>query len=217
MRAKILWWVFPLFLACAPWGRHGSAEEPRTAEELYARARAAMTQGNYFQAAEWLKRLMYRFPSSPRVEEAQVLLIQADMKARLLEDALAEAEFYLQNYPQGRWYWEVKLWKARILFRLSPAADLDQAQTLEARKLLQSYLLSCPDARLREQARDLLRQVEEKLAHRRWLEAEVYRNLGRTRAESLYLSLLIQDFPGTSWEKRARERLQELQDSPQQP
>ncbi len=210
-------WTFPLLLGCASWGHGKSPEEPQTDEELFSRANVALKQGKYVQAAEWLKRLMYRYPSSAHVEEAQVLLIQAEMQGRMLEDALAEAEFYLQNYPQGRWYWQVKLWKARILFDHSPAPDLDQEETLQARKLLQTYLITCPDAGLREQARALLQQVEEKLAHRRWLEAEVYRNLGRPRAESLYLSLLIQEFPGTSWQKRAEERLQEIQNTPNQP
>ncbi len=185
---------------------------PEDPEIRLAYARTRMETGKFADAARVLEDFVIRFPTHPAVEEAEALLVEALLKSGQLDEALAEAEFYLRNFPRGRYAERVEFLKIQAMWRKTPRVERDQEPTRRVLEEIDGFLTRCQT--LCEDARRLRRKVAEKLAHRRYIEARVYRNLHQTEAERIYLQLLLEEFPETSWADSARARLKALSSSP---
>ncbi len=195
-------------LACAhfPWKRPPLPDDPGA---RLAYADSLLRVGKAGEAARVLSDFVIRYPTHPEAERAEALLVQAYLASGALEEALAEADFYLRNFPRGAFYEDVWFAKIQAMWRKTPRVERDQEPTREVLAELDRFLARC--RKHCEAARELRSKALDKLAHRRFLEATVYRKLRRPEAERIYLELLLREFPESRWADSARARLKELQ------
>lgn len=189
-----------------PWRK--AAAIPQDPDVLLSYAQQAMKEKRFHRTADLLEKFVVQYPTHPALEKAEALLVQALLEASRRDEALAEAEFYLRNFPQGTYKEDVQLFRIRALWQKAPPVERDQEITRHVLTEIDRFLRQCQ--RLCEEARQLRRKVVDKLAHRRFLEAEVYRNLGQIDAERIYLQVLLEEFPETVWADSARSRLEEI-------
>ncbi len=214
MQRRTGWLIWTMgmagLLACShlPWKRPPLPDDPGG---RLAYADSLLSLGKAGEAARVLSDFVIRYPTHPEAERAEALLVQAYLESGDLEEALAEADFYLRNFPRGAFYEDVWFAKIRAMWRKTPRVERDQEPTREVLAELDRFLARC--RKHCDAARALRKKVVDKLAHRRYLEATVYRKLRRPEAERIYLELLLREFPESRWADSARARLEVLRAS----
>lgn len=202
--------TFGALVSCSllPWRRPPLPEDP---DARLRYAETALQSGKPAEAARVLSDFVIRYPTYPETERAEALLVQAYLESGAVDEALAEADFYLRNFPRGAHYEQVWFFKLQAMWRKTPRVERDQAPTRDVLAELDRFLSRCQT--LCEEARELRAKVVDKLAHRRFLEATVYHKLRRPEAERIYLELLLKEFPQSRWADSARARLERLNSS----
>jgi TolA-binding protein len=124
-----------------------AAPEPKTANELFARATIARLSGRYPEARQDYEGLIQKFPTDPRVEASYLLVAQTYYEAYDFRAAAISVARQLKAFPEGKHSNAGRLLSARshvelkkcgvamrILTRLLQAApgteEAPQAQTL---------------------------------------------------------------------------------------
>jgi len=203
-------WIASLvgLAACThlPWRRSPLPDDP---EVRLMYADSLLQMGKAGAAARVLSDFVIRYPTHPGAERAEALLVQAYLTGGNLDEALAEADFYLRNFPRGAFYEDVWFAKIQAMWRKTPRVERNQEPTWEVLRELDRFLVRCQ--KHCEAARDLRGKVVDKLAHRRFLEATIYRKLHRPEAERIYLELILREFPESRWADSARARLKVLE------
>jgi len=165
---------------------------------LLNRAHTLFEQGHYQEAAEIYKGFVFRYPTDPRVDEAQFFLAECYFRQRDYDQAIAEYSFLLDNFPQSRYRQRAELRMAEAYLRKAPPPELDQTDTETALRQLRRFIARYPHSPLADTARQLLSQAKEKLAEKMLIAIRTYRNLEAWDSERLYIRLLEREYPQTT-------------------
>ncbi len=184
---------------------------------LLERAHQAFRQGDYGHAAELFKSFVFRYPTDPRVDEAQFYLAESYFRLRDYDQAIAEYSFLVENFPQSAFRERAELRMAEAYFRKAPPPELDQTDTETAIREFRRFLAHYPNSPLADTARRLLAQAKERLAEKMLIAIRTYRNLEAWRAERLYIRLLEREYPQSTARWWARYYLAEYYIQQDQP
>lgn len=153
-----------------------------------------------------------------RADDAYMFLARKQMENRDYEEATANLDALLENYPEREWALEARflLGVAWLELNRGPAYDLDSL--VEARAAFTRYIreVERSDARKAEyadrlnEARAKIAEVDRRIAEKKVLIAEFYIEVEREDAARIYLEDVAKNHPDTEAAKRARERLDEM-------
>ncbi len=182
---------------CRTWHRSPSPVQERSPQALLERAHDLFRQGKYDRAADLFKAFVFRYPTSPRVDEAQFYLAECYFRRKDYDQAIPEYSFLVENFPQSPYRARAELRMAEAYLRKAPPPELDQTDTETAIRQFRRFLARYPDSPLADTARLLLQQAKEKLAEKMLIAVRTYRNLEAWTSERLYIRLLEQEYPQT--------------------
>ncbi len=228
MRTQVRWLpLLILFLVslmltgsagCSWWGhRTLNPQVSSSPQALLERAHAAFQNGDYNRAANLFKSFVFRYPTDPRVDEAQFFLAECYFRQQDYDQAIAEYSFLVENFPQSPYRERAELRLAESYYRKAPSPELDQTDTETAIRQLRRFLSRYPNSPYADTARKLLAQAKEKLAEKMLIAIRTYRNLEAWRAERLYIRLLEREYPQTTARWWARYYLAEYYIQQDQP
>jgi outer membrane protein assembly factor BamD len=194
---------------------HISCGGPRTivegnAKDQFESSVAAYNAGDFIAAEGGFKRVIFSFPSSVYVDDAQYYLARTYMGMKDFEAAVVEFQFLIDNFPGSEYGERAYLGIAESYFEKSRGVALDQSDTQKAIFHLRRYLALYPDSRSAQDARVMLEQAKDKLALKLFNSAETYRKLGVFTSERLYLEILVNDYPESSIIWKTKLRLSEI-------
>lgn len=142
------------------------------------------------------------FRNTDRSELIINYLAKANMAKK---DYLTAGEYYktyAKSYPAGRFIQEAKFGIAYCYYLDSPDVRLDQAPTVQAVNAFQEYIDLYPESEKVKEANKYLTELNDKLAQKELINADLYYNLG-TYLGNNYLSAVItaenalKKYPGT--------------------
>ena len=159
-------------------------------DKKFEYAKQYYNDGKFSRAVTLLEEVVQMRRSSAVGEEALYLLAQSHYK---MKDYLTASEYfsnYFKTYSRGEFVESARFYSAYGLFLESPDPRLDQAQTYKAMEQFQDFIELFPQSERKEEAQNILFQLQEKLALKELMTARLYYNLGE---------FLIVPFPGGNY------------------
>lgn len=144
----------------------------------YSYAKKYYNLKEYRQASDLLTEVVPSYDGT--VEGGQAIFMLADCYYHLKEGELAADYFkrYYNSYPKGELAQEARYKAALGLYEASPEPRLDQQPTYQAISELQLFLDLYPDSPYASDIKDKLFSLQDKLAYKEYLSAELYYNMG---------------------------------------
>ena len=174
----------PLLLLClvlmtlVSCGEYNTVLKHGDAEYKYEVAKACYVRGQYAHAADLFSELLLATKGSVYQEECLFML---GMSAYMDGDLVAASGYfrkYYQSYPRGIYVEDAHYYTGRSLYEDLPDSRLDQTNTQQAILEVEAYLEHYPQARLRNQAQEMLAQLQDHLVEKELRAAQLYYDLG---------------------------------------
>ncbi|MEO0069266.1 MAG: outer membrane protein assembly factor BamD [candidate division WOR-3 bacterium] len=151
--------------------------------------------------------IIFNFPGTILAGDAQFQLADCYFEKRDYEQAQTEFDFYLKNFPNGRYQEEASFKLALATFRSAPGPQKDQTKVLLAKELLENFLRDYPLSQFRSQAEEVLAKIEFRLARREFEAARLYFRAGELKSALVYYEFIKKKYPDINWLEIDRFRL----------
>ncbi len=144
----------------------------------YTYAKKYFESGKYDRAITLLEELVPFFKGTSRAEESLYLLAQSYYNTKDYTSATEMFTTYYNTFPKGEYAEPALFYAAYGMYLDSPDARLDQTKTYKAISEFQRYMEIYPQSERAEQAKNYMFELQEKLAYKELLAAELYLRLG---------------------------------------
>src|SRR5690554_1498947 len=144
----------------------------------YTYAKKYFEEGKYSRSITLLEELVAFMKGTAQAEESLYLLAQSHYNSRDYFSATEVFTTYYNTYPNGEYAEAALFYSAYGMYLDSPDARLDQTKTYKAIAEFQKYIERYPQTERAEQAKNYLFELQEKLAYKELLSAQLYLNLG---------------------------------------
>ena len=175
---------------CSSCGEYNKILKSTDYELKYSYAKKYFNQKKYARSAALLEEVVQIFRGTSSAEESLYLLAQSYYGQKDYQTASAYFETYYKTYPKGEFVELARFYSGYGLYLDSPDPRLDQTQTYEALAQLQLYMEYYPQSERAKQAQEIMFELQEKLAYKELMGAQLYYNLG-TYMGNNYLACII--------------------------
>jgi outer membrane protein assembly factor BamD len=206
LRRSFLLILLPVLLAsgCAP---RAARLDHLDAAGLFAYAMNLLETRRWQQAADAFERFVLVHPTDARVQEARYRIGETYQGRREWVTAAAEFNRVANEYPAGTWADNARFQVCRSYNMISPRPQLDQEYTRSALEHCQALLTFYPDSEFVPEARQLIAELANRLAHKDYLTAEEYFRRRAFDSAIIYYDIVATDYPATDWAPRALLRM----------
>jgi outer membrane protein assembly factor BamD len=195
-----------LFSACAS---SGPAVTGMDADELFLYGLEQLQERDWSEAIRAFERFTFAFSAHPRAPEARYRLGEAYMGRREYVTAAMEFNRLAAEYPAGPWADDARFQVCVAYYRLSPPPQLDQEYTVSAISHCESLLTFYSDSEHAPRAREIIAEMQAKLAEKDYNTAEQYLRRRVYDSANIYYHHVADAYPATPWAPRALLRLVE--------
>ncbi len=165
-----------LFLSSC--GEYYEVIKSGTVSERYSFAKKSYNEKKYERVVDLLKDLMTNLSATSEGPQCTYLMADSYYNMELYTESALFFQGYYKRYPKAPRIEDARYKAAYSLYMSSPDARLDQSQTVSAIKELQAYLDYFPKGKHVEEVEGMLIRLQDKLAYKEYLSAELYFNLG---------------------------------------
>jgi outer membrane protein assembly factor BamD len=196
-------------LAPAGCGGRGAALPEPTAERLDALL-DLVARGKHYDAIQGLTEFLREHPGTSRIDEAVYGLGRAYLGSRQWQ--LAEDQFarLIRDFPYSAKVPDATFDLSFAIYRQSRPAQLDPTLTVRGRDQFRVFLKAYPDHPRAEEARTCERELDERLAEKKYMAGETYRKTRRFEAARLSYARVTEEHPESAWARRAALRIGEV-------
>lgn len=166
----------------------------------YTYAKKYFNEGKFNRASTLLEELVPYLKGTAQAEESLYLLGQSYYNAKDYLSATQIFTTYFNSYPKGEYAEPALFYAAYGMYLDSPDPRLDQTKTYKALSEFQRYIEEYPQNERAEQAKNYLFELQEKLAYKELLAAELYLKLGNYMGNNYESAVItareaIKDYP----------------------
>lgn len=177
--------------------RHNSAEEAfQNGVELYE-------AGRYERAIRYFRAVFSYGRSNEWAPDAQLYLARAYRDDGQYALAATEYNRFMQLYRTDERVPEAEFERAMSLYARSPSYQLDQTYTRRAVDAFTLFIDRYPNHELIPEAEEKVRELQEKLARKKYEAAELYERREMWEAAALTYEGVFDEYPQTSWADNA--------------
>ncbi|MEO0078489.1 MAG: outer membrane protein assembly factor BamD [candidate division WOR-3 bacterium] len=176
--------------------KRATPPRPASAEQALQQALDFRHAKRFRQAQEAFTNVIFSFPGSAQASDAQYYLAEAHFAARDYAAAQTEYDFYLKNYPNGRFQEQAAFELALAHLRASPGHTRDQTAARKAREMLDDFLSLYPETKLRAEVNQALAEIDTHLARKDLDAARLYFRAGEYKSALVYYEYTIDAHPG---------------------
>ena len=177
MRVKPVYFLLIVVLL-ASCGEYNKILKSTDKDVKYSYAKKYFEEGKYSRSITLLEELVPFFKGTARAEESLYLLGQSYYNSKDYLSATEMFTTYYNTYPKGEYAEPALFYAAYGLYLDSPDPKLDQTKTYKAIAEFQRYMEEYPQNERSEQAKNYMFELQEKLAQKELLAAQLYLNLG---------------------------------------
>lgn len=149
-------------------------------------------------------------PLAPAAQYKLGLVLKGLLRYYEAEEAFNKV---LSNYPNSEWAGAAKFQIASVRAAVSRSPDYDQWATKEAKEKFEEFVKEHPDAELSQEARKSIEQLGEKESESYFNIALFYEKQKSYDAAKVYYNKIIENYSGSFWANKARERLRALENN----
>ena len=177
MRVKLISTLL-LLVMFASCGEYNKILKSSDRDVKYTYAKKYFQEGKYNRSITLLEDLIHFFKGTAQAEESLYLLGQSYYNSKDYLSATEIFTTYYNTYPKGEYAESALFYAAFGMYLDSPDPRLEQSKTYKAITEFQRYIDEFPQTERAEQAKNYLFELQEKLALKELLAAELYLNLG---------------------------------------
>lgn len=173
--------------------------ETRTPGEVFKSALEAYKEEDYEESQKLFDLIKLQYPASQFADDAQFYIAEINFARKEYIMASYNYNRLRSTYP-GSEYSKQSLYNAAMCyFELSPTYDRDQDYTKKAIQAFQDFQYLYPDDELYEKANERIADLRNKLAHKDFFTAGLYRKLDSPKSALIYYDLVIKNFDDTKY------------------
>lgn len=179
------------------------APESRTADQIYQDGVKYFNDEDYLEAKATFDLIRIQYPASQYADDAQYYLAEISFKKGEFIMSAFNYNMLRRIYP-GSPYSKVSLFKTALsYYNESPAYDRDQDYTKKAIESFQEFQYLYPEDSLYAESTKKIKELRNKLAHREFFTAELYKKLDSPRSSIIYYDAVINNFNDTDYYEQA--------------
>jgi len=168
-------------------------------EEIYLNAKRKFLDENYKKAASLIDLLQLQYPASKYADDAQYLLAEINFADEQYLIAAFNYNRLIKNFPASEYVKEAMYKSSLCYYESSPSYDRDQTYTKQAIKAFQEFQYLYPQDSLYSVAGEKIADMRDKLAHREFFNAELYRKLDSPISSIMYYDEVINNYGDTKY------------------
>lgn len=172
----------------------------------FSKAKEYYDKGKYLNAATLFESVLTPFRGTEKGEEALYLTAMSYFKNKDNLTARSYFTAYGRSYPRGKYAEECKFQVGYCYYLESPDAKLDQEFTNKAIDEFISFTELYPNSKKLPEATLLLKELQEKLAYKAFLNVKLYYKLGNYQGNNYQAAVVaarnaIKSFSGSKYEE----------------
>jgi len=181
------------------WGCGQKPTPVLSASDQFKFARNLYDKKKYLKAQQEFEKLIYTYPGNTVVDTAQYYLGMSHYGQEDYITAAGEFERLLQSYPLSAFADDAQYQIGMCHFEMSPKYQLDQTETFQAIEAFQTFLNNFAASPLTGEAREKIRELEDKLARKKFMTGLLYLKLRDFSPAMVYFWAVRDDYPSTDW------------------
>ncbi len=158
------------------------------ADEFYAKKKYKFAQPLY-------ESLFPVFKGTQKFEDLYYKYAYCFYYQKSYQDAQNLFKGYLEVFPNSSRAEEVDYMKALSFYKESPKIELDQANTVRAMNMMQTFINTHPGSERIKEASAIIDLCRAKLEQKEYRGAHLYYNLGQYRAAAIAFGTLLNSYP----------------------
>ena len=169
----------------------------------YEAAKNYFAEGQYSRAATLLNELITILKGTDKAEESLYMLGMCYYNQEDYQMASQTFMQYYNVYPRGTYTELARFHAGKALYLDTPEPRLDQSATYNAIEQLQLFVEYFPQSPKKEEAQQMIFELQDKLVMKEYLSAKLYYNLGNYLGNN-YLACVVtaqnalRDYPYTN-------------------
>lgn len=174
------------------------------AELKYTKAVEYFEKGDFMRATSLFDAVSTYYKGTERSESVLNYLAKSYVGQKDYYSASEYFKTYVRTYPKGKYVVESKYMIGYCYYMDSTDPRLDQTSTLNAIAAFQEFLDVYPESERVQDANKLLEELDNKLAYKAYLNAELYFNLGNYLGNNYKSAVIaaqnaLKNFPSTTY------------------
>lgn len=170
-----------------------------TAENLFQKGKEYFADNENLDAQKMFDLIKLQYPASQYADDAQFYLAEIDFKREKYILAAFSYNSLRRIYPSSEYNKQSLYMRAQCYYKLSPPYERDQDYTLKAIESLIEFQGTYPNDSLSIEADTQIKEMREKLAHREFSIAELYKKLDDPKASLVYYDFVINKYDDTKY------------------
>jgi len=156
-------------------------------------------EGKYARATELLEQLLPRYRATEEAEDLNWMNAQSYFNMKDYYSAGAYFKTYLDQYPFGKYAEESSYISALCDYYLSPRAELDQENTRNAIEGFNLFLRRYTYSARIDECKKLIKELEEKLVEKSYLNAKLYYDMKQYKAAITALNNSLKEYADSEY------------------
>ncbi len=159
-----------------------------------AKAREYYEAKQYAKATELLSQILPRFRATEEAEELNWINAEAYYNMKQFDLAGNYFKSLVEQYPFGKYAEQATFKGAECDYNQSPRAELDQTNCRNAIEGFNVFLSRFPNSPRVQQAKDYIKDLQERLVEKSYLNARLYYNMREYKAAITALTNSLKEF-----------------------
>lgn len=169
----------------------------------YQEAEARYMAKDYFGALQLFQETLPLLKGKKEIVQAQFHQAYAYFYQKSYKQSAHCFGHFYKNYPSIPQAEEALYMQGYALYLVAPRTELDQTDTAKAIAILQNYLAKYPTGVYSPEATHYLAVLDDKLANKAFMNAQLYYQLSHYQAAVVSLTNFQQDFPDADNQEQA--------------
>lgn len=190
MKIKLVLYICCFMVGITSCGEYNKVLKITDPELKYSYAKKYFDEKKFERSGYLLTELVPYFKGTDKAEESLYLLARSYYEQK---DYITSGQYfttYFTTYPKGEYAELARFYNGYGYYLDSPQAEFDQSITYKALAELQTFLEYYPNSERRQEVLDIIFSLQEKLAKKTLLNAQLYYNLGNYMGNN-YLSCIV--------------------------
>lgn len=179
-------------------------------DDLMDRGLKAYRERDWDEAIRAFQRFTLEYPGNARLQEARYRLADSYFGKKEYVTAASEFGLLAQDFPAGPYADDARFKVCEAYYKLSPRPELDQEYTRAAIEHCESMLAYYPTSEFAPRARELLAELNGKLARKVLLGGEFYYKRKAYDSAIIYYDDVLARYPNTESAPKALLRLVQI-------
>lgn len=179
---------------------------PLAAADEFERAMSLYESKRYLKAVEAFERILFNYPSSEHVDDAQFWLGRAYLELRNYDQAIIEFDYLIRHFSNSALLEDAHFFRARAYRLAAPSFEKDPSKLNQAIRLFDEFLTRFPNSKYTDAARQEILEARNLLARKELENGKIYEKMNELGAALLYYEYVINNYSETPSADEARYR-----------